>query len=224
MFRRSILNNTSGLMHLDGRFVDAELRLPCRRDVTSGSQLQRVQGGPGCPLDFWLPLPAPRIIFFAVHPLRYLSHWLYFSYWTLISLMMSLDKKTIFGVLLSGIHCNWIAQIDHRHRPTIDNVSSPQSQTFWQALKNCKLISLIRADVRTIFVLTMSRCFNQRQQFYFLRSCLNCRVMASAAPHAGTYPSIWQAGLYCLCSKCTKLPQTVRTSTSSAPVAAGREK
>lgn len=181
-------------MHLDGRFVDAELKPPCRRDATSGSQLQRVQGGPGCPLDFWLPLPAPRIIFFAVHPSRYPSYWLYFSYWTLISLMMSLDKKTIFGVLLRGIHCNWIAQTDHRHWPTMDDVSSPRSQTFWQALKNCKLISLIRADARTIFVLTMSRCFNRRQQFYFLRCCPNRRVMASAVLHAGTYPSIWQTG------------------------------
>lgn len=39
-------------MHLDGRFVDAVLRLQCRRDATNGFQQQRVQGGPGCPLDF----------------------------------------------------------------------------------------------------------------------------------------------------------------------------
>lgn len=146
-------------MHLDGRFVDAELRLQCRRDTTSASQLQCVQEGPGCPLDFWLHLPAPRIIFFIVHPLTYLSHWLYFSYWTLISLMMSLNKKIIFGVLLSGIHCNWIAQMyttltDYRH--------PPKAKLFWQALKNCKLISLIRVDVRTLFVLTMSRCFKSK--------------------------------------------------------------
>lgn len=72
----------------------------------------------------------------------------------------------------------------------------------------------------------MSQCFKFKDNsfaFYVAISMAGV-VMVSAVLFEGTHPSIWQTGLYCLHSKCMKLPQTVRTSTTSAPVAAGREK
>jgi hypothetical protein len=48
--KKVILDNTSGLMQSDE--CNAQLRLPWRRDGTSGAKLQRVKGGAGFPLDF----------------------------------------------------------------------------------------------------------------------------------------------------------------------------